>query len=158
MNDPQQMVSFEMAIYKYFDPSIIGQSGMGTKSLPLIRYAEILLTYAEASARSGNIDNLAIGAVNEIRQRAGLPLLSSQISSNKDLFIEEVRKQRVFELCFEGVAFFDMVRTQEIWDFNTRKFVPLNSYVLPSGATFDVNKHCLFPIPLREIQINPDLK
>lgn len=158
MNDTEKMLTFEPSIYKFFEPSLVGQGELCGKSLPLIRYAEMLLTYAEASAKSGSIDNLAIQAVNGIRQRAGLPLLSSQVTSNKDLFIDEVRKQRVFELCFEGVAFFDMVRTQEIWDFNTRKFVPLNGYVLPSGATFDVNKHCLFPIPLREIQINPDLK
>ena len=116
-----------------------------------------MLTYAEASAKAGQVDNLAIQCVNQIRERAGLAPLSANITSNKDKFIEEVRKQRVFELCYEGKAFFDMVRNQSIWDFNTKKFVPLDGYVLPTGATFKVSEHCLFPIPLRERQINPNL-
>lgn len=158
MSNPDKLVTFEMAIYKYFDPSVIGEVGASSKSLPLIRYAEILLTYAEASARSGDIDKLAVQSLNEIRKRAGLSEASSDILANSNLFIDEVRKQRIFELCYEGISFFDMVRTQTIWDFNSKQFVSLDGYVLPSGAKFDINKHCLFPIPLREIQINPELK
>lgn len=157
-NDPNKILTFEPSIYKYFEPSLIGQGKVCGKSIPLIRYAEILLTYAEAKAKSSEVDDLAIKAVNEIRMRAGLSPLSGNVTGNKDNFIEEVRKQRVFELCFEGIAFFDMVRNQSIWDYDHKKFVPLDGFILPSGAKFQVNKHCLFPIPLREIQINPELK
>lgn len=157
MNDPEKILTFEPSIYKYFEPSVIGQGKLCGKSLPLIRTAQVMLTYAEASAKAGQVDNLAIQCVNQIRERAGLAPLSANITSNKDKFIEEVRKQRVFELCYEGKAFFDMVRNQSIWDFNTKKFVPLDGYVLPTGATFKVSEHCLFPIPLRERQINPNL-
>lgn len=158
MNDPNKILNFEPSIYKYFEPSLIGQGKLCGKSLPLIRYAEMLLTYAEAASKAGSLDDLAIKSVNEIRARAGLSPLSGDMTANKERFIEEVRRQRVFELCFEGIAFFDMVRNQSIWDYDTKKFVPLNGFVLPSGAKFDVSKHCLFPIPLREIQINPALK
>jgi len=154
---PGTILEFETAIYKYYEPTLFGQGGVCAKSLPLIRYAEILLTYAEAQAQSGQIDAMAINAVNQIRTRAGLSELDAEITSNKERFIEEVRKQRVFELCFENIAFFDMTRTDQAWDFNQKKFVPLNGYKLPSGAIFDTSKHSYFPIPLREIQINSEL-
>ncbi len=156
-DNPANMLTFETSIYKFFEPTLIGQGGNCGKSLPLIRYAEILLTYAEAQAQSGAVDEMAVQSVNSIRTRAGLAPVVTDISGNKDKFIEEVRKQRVFELCFENVAFFDMVRTQQIWDMKQQRFVPLNGFQLPTGATFNTDKHCYFPIPLREIQINPEL-
>lgn len=159
MDDPEKIVTFEPAIYKYFDPSVIGHPDGSGKSIPLIRFAEILLIYAEASTYvSGSVDELAEQSLNDIRLRAGLPEVQESVLADKDLFIDEVRKQRVFELCYEGVAFFDMVRTQKAWDFKSKSFVDLDGFKLPNGAIFDVDKHCTFPIPLREIQINPDLK
>lgn len=156
-NDPDKILDFETSIYKFFEPTLIGQGGNCGKSLPLIRYAEILLTYAEAQAQSGTIDDMAIEAVNSIRVRAGLTAIGTDITGNKEKFIEEVRKQRIYELCFENVAFFDMIRTQQAWDISQKKFVPLNGFTLPTGAVFDVAKHSYFPVPLREIQINPEL-
>ena len=47
---------------------------------------------------------------------------------------------------------------KKAWDFKSKSFVDLDGFKLPNGAIFDVDKHCTFPIPLREIQINPDLK
>ena len=72
------------------------------------------MIYAEASTyASGSVDELAEQSLNDIRLRAGLSEVQESILADKDLFIDEVRKQRVFELCYEGVAFFDMVRTQK---------------------------------------------
>lgn len=150
-------VSFEPMVYKFFEPSLVGGGGYCGKSLPLIRYAEMLLTYAEATARSGSVNDKAIAAVNQIRTRAGLQPLDASITGNKDAFIEEVLKERVFELCFENVTFFDMIRTQKAWDAKQKKLVNLEGFTLPSGATFSVSKNSYFPIPLREIQINPEL-
>lgn len=156
-DDATKSLTFETSIYKFFEPTLVGQGGNCGKSLPLIRFAEILLTYAEAQAQSGSIDDTAVNAVNQIRERAGLPPISDRIKTNKELFIDEVRKQRVYELCFENVAFFDMIRTQKAFDMIQKAFVPLEGYKLPKGATFSVAKHSYFPIPLREIQINPEL-
>lgn len=156
-DDATKTLTFETSLYKFFEPTLVGQGGNCGKSLPLIRYAEILLTYAEAQALSGTIDEIAIGAVNQIRERAGLAPISDKIKGNKELFIDEVRKQRIYELSFENVAFFDMIRTQKAFDFIQKAFVPLEGYKLPKGATFSVARHSYFPIPLREIQINPEL-
>lgn len=156
-DNPEKMLTFETSIYKFFEPTLVGQGGNCGKSLPLIRYAEILLTYAEAQAWSGTIDDMAVNGVNQIRERAGLSPVPDRIKTNKELFIDEVRKQRVYELCFENVAFFDMVRTQKAFDATLKSFVSLEGFKLPKGATFSVAEHSYFPIPLREIQINPEL-
>lgn len=155
--DNSGMLSFEPTVYKFFEPSLVGGGGYCGKSIPLIRYAEILLTYAEATARSGGITDKAVSAVNQIRSRAGLEPLSASVTGNQDAFIDAVLKERVFELCFENVTFFDMIRTQKAWDAKLKRWVNLEGFTLPSGATFKTSEHTYFPIPLREIQINPDL-
>lgn len=155
--DGSAVLNFEPSIYKFFEPSLQGSGGVCGKSLPLIRYADILLTYAEAAARSGQITEKAVVAINSIRERAGLSDLSSNIVNNVELFIDAVMKERVHELCYENVAYFDMQRTHKAWDSVKKEFVDLNGFVLPSGAVYDVSKHFYFPIPLREKQINPNL-
>lgn len=155
--DNSGIINFVPTVYKFFEPTAADNSGSCGKSLPLIRYAEMLLTYAEALARTGSITSKAIGAVNQIRERAGLAPLTSDIIGNKDAFIDAVMTERVHELCFENVTFFDMVRTQKAYNTKTKVWESLDGFVEPSGAVFKVSEHCIFPIPLREIQINPEL-
>lgn len=155
--DGSKIVNFEPSIYKFFDPSMPELGGICGKSLPLIRYADILLTYAEATARSGKVTDKAIAAVNSIRVRAGLSELSADVIDNTELFIDAVMKERVHELCFENVAYFDMQRTHKVWDSAKKRFVDLNGFTLPSGAVYNIDKHFYFPVPLREHQINPEL-
>ena len=157
-HDGSGMVEFDPAVYKFFEPTLVGQGGYCAKSLPLIRYAEMLLTYAEATARSGAVTDKAIDAVNQIRVRAGLAPLSVAVTSNKDVFIDAVLTERVHELCFENVTFFDMIRTQKAYDTKNKSWVNLEGFVEPSGAVFKTAEHTYFPIPLREVQINPELR
>ena len=152
------MLELDPAVYKFFEPTLVGQGGYCAKSLPLIRYAEMLLTYAEATARSGAVTDKAIDAVNQIRVRAGLAPLSAAVTSNKDVFIDAVLTERVHELCFENVTFFDMIRTQKAYDTKKKSWVNLEGFVEPSGAVFKTAEHTYFPIPLREVQINPELR
>lgn len=156
--DNSGMLSFEPTVYKFFEPTLVGNGGSCGKSIPLIRYAEMLLTYAEATARSGAITDKAIDAVNQIRSRAGLEPLSAAVTSNKEAFIDAVMKERVHELCFENVTFFDMIRTQKAYNTKTKSWVNLEGFVEPSGAVFKTAEHTYFPIPLREVQINPELR
>ncbi len=92
-----------------------------TNSIPLIRYAEILLNYAEASAELGKLTNeiwdITIG---ELRKRAGISNTSRTTVTCKymqGLFpnisssdILEVRRERAIELCGEGFRFDDIRR------------------------------------------------
>jgi hypothetical protein len=105
----------------------------------VIRYAEILLGYAEAihngAAEKANITGLQ--ALNAVRQRAGLQGIAA-------LSFDAIVHERRVELAVEGLRFHDLVR----WG--------IAKEVL--GANFDVNHDEYMPIPLNEILINPNLK
>jgi hypothetical protein len=86
-------------------------------TLYLLRYAQTLLTYAEASARSGKIDGTVYEAVNKIRRRANnVDLLTPSVfdlpqTLTKEQFIDSVVWERAWELCFEPEGrWFDIVR------------------------------------------------
>jgi hypothetical protein len=86
-------------------------------TLYLLRYGQTLLTYAEASARSGNLDGSAYEAVNKIRRRAHKVDLNTAstfdlpMSLTSEQFIDSVVWERAWELCCEpGGRWFDIVR------------------------------------------------
>ena len=86
-------------------------------TLYLLRYAQTLLTYAEAKARSGDIDESAYEAVNQIRRRANKldPFTPSQFDLSPGLtteqFLDSVVWERAWELCTEPEGrWFDIVR------------------------------------------------
>ncbi len=147
--------NFPWSVYKFYHPSLVTKSPGSGKDFPLIRYADILLVYAEAQNEADGTPNAtAYEALNAIRVRAGLPALSGL---SKDAFREEVWRQRYWELVGENVNWFDMVRTKKAFNAATKTFVNLVGYVMPNGAVFK-EENLKFPIPEREIQINPLLK
>ena len=86
-------------------------------TLYLLRYAQTLLTYAEASARSGKLDESAYEAINIIRRRANkLDIYSPSkfdLTKNlsKDQFLDSVVWERAWELSFEPDGrWFDIIR------------------------------------------------
>jgi starch-binding outer membrane protein, SusD/RagB family len=86
-------------------------------TLYLLRYAQTLLTYAEAKARSGNLDESCFEVVNQIRRRANN--LDIHVSSEFDLttdltseqFLDSTVWERAWELCTEPDGrWFDIIR------------------------------------------------
>lgn len=147
--------NFPWAIYKFFDPGILTTAPNSAKNFPMIRYADVLLTYAEAQNEAdGAPDAIAYDALNSIRTRAGLTALSGMSKSD---FTTEVWKERYWELCAEGKIWFDVVRTRKIFDPATSTFSDVVGHVMPGGAVFK-EENIKFPIPAREVQINPLLK
>lgn len=80
-----------------------------------LRYAEVLLNFAEASNEANGADVVPSGAslsartaVNLVRQRAGMPDLEAGIS--KDAMREAIRYERRVELAFEEHRFYDVRR------------------------------------------------
>ena len=67
----------------------------------IMRYAEVLLLYAEACAMTNDNDGLKY--LNMVAERAGAPTYSS-------LTMENVKQEKWFELCWEGTRFWDLVR------------------------------------------------
>ena len=72
----------------------------------VIRYADVLLMAAEANART-NSESTALGYLNQVRNRVGLPAKSSSGAQ----LIDDIMEERRFELACEGHRFHDLVRT-----------------------------------------------
>ncbi|WP_460979362.1 RagB/SusD family nutrient uptake outer membrane protein [Spirosoma knui] len=107
----------------------------------VIRYADVLLMYAEALNENGKTD-LALTFLNQVRTRAKMPTFSGL---TKDQLRTKIYDERIYELSMEGVRWFDLARTDR-----------LASVLGPLGyKAFNA----LFPIPLVEIQIinNPSV-
>ncbi len=150
-----KVFNFPWALYKFFDPQILDVAPKSGKDFPLLRYADILLTYAEAQNEADGSPNAdAYIALNMIRKRAGLP---DAIALSKEDFRTEVWKQRYWELSAEAKIWFDIVRTGKVLDPQKNSFVDVVGFTLPSGAIFKA-ENLKFPIPLSEVQINPLLK
>jgi hypothetical protein len=96
----------------------------------VIRYADILLMAAEAHFHLGN-NSIAQQLVNQVRVRAGVPGIPVQS-------LNDIYKERRFELSGEGHRFFDLVRTGQAAQY-------IDGFV--------VGKHELFPIPQVEIDL-----
>jgi hypothetical protein len=130
---------------------------------PLLRFADILLMYAEASNElTVAPSDRAIKYVNMVRRRAyGIdPLnetntehnLPSSITESQTFFREALWHERRLELAFEGHRWFDLIRTDQYVEVMNQHF---QDYY--NGKYYVEKYHKLFPIPQSEIDINPNL-
>lgn len=166
-----------------YEPSVMYVNNM------LIRYAEVLLIYAEAvyELQDRISDEDLDLSINLLRARfAGdpneLPSLTNDFVERNGLSMrDEIRRERRVELAGESMRYDDIIRwkiaeTELPRDILGAKFdqsaypdmvpgtdVSLNEdgFILvqpKSSRTFDVNKDYLYPLPLREISLNPNLE
>lgn len=149
-------------IFKHFNVVSSGTSGVaGTRNnnlnLPLIRYAEVLLTYAEAQNELGTPTQAAYDAFKRIRDRAKLttPALGTYTQAT---FREAVWRERNYELCYELITWFDMVRLRKVFNEKTKGFDNFVGHVNVSSNQPLQEKHLLFPLPRQEMLNNPNLK
>lgn len=75
-----------------------------------MRYAEILLIYAEAKIEMGQVDQSVYDAINQIRERSDVNMPPIQTGKTQQEMREIVRHERLVELAFEGQRFFDVRR------------------------------------------------
>jgi len=108
----------------------------------LIRYADVLLMYAEAQVfidGGRTSESTATEAFNSVRVRAGL-------ESKEEVNVEDIDHERRAELAFEGHRWFDLIRrgnAVEVMALHGKKMLPHNA---------------LFPIPAAELEVNPKLE
>lgn len=82
----------------------------------LSRYAEVLLTYAEAKIMQNDIDELAKDCINQVRRRAGLDMDHADVtlpefsSYTQQQWIELIRNERRTEFAGEGLRYDDIIR------------------------------------------------
>ena len=133
----------------------------GAIDLPIIRYADVLLMWAEALNELQQTGE-AINKVNEVRARAGIGALNSSaattVAGQVDLR-DRIRNERRIEMAGEGVNYFDELRwgtlkekvftttggVNQVWGGITVPYVWKGDYVTT------------WPIPQTEIEMNPNL-
>ena len=152
---------------------------------PVIRLAEVLLIHAEALfEKNGSITDQQLDlTINKLRDRAGLPALTNSFVSTNGLDMRtEIRRERTIELFLEGFRFDDLRRWKNaetempmalegvLWrgtqyDTDSRWGdidFPQNGdgYIIvePTGKRKFEEKHYLFPLPTRQILLNPNLE
>ena len=141
-------------IYKLFDTEAQLTTTSSNLNWPVLRYAEVLLTYAEAANEANGPTPAAYDAVNKIRQRANLPALSGL---SKEQFREAVWKERFYELSFENKTWYDMARLRKAFNVSTKTFDNFVGHKFSYGPVLK-ERELLFPIPTAEIRNNSKLK
>ncbi len=118
----------------------------GINNYRFIRYADVLLMYAECLNATGSTND-AYQYVNRVRSRAGIAPLPSGMS--QQAFLTQIKHERLLELTGEGHRFNDLKRWGDLG--------PGLAGRDPAFNNFQVGKHELLPIPQRDLDINPNM-
>ncbi|MVT42265.1 RagB/SusD family nutrient uptake outer membrane protein [Chitinophaga oryziterrae] len=164
--------SFSGFYYKKYVPADI-QGNWDSNSyndVVLIRYAEVLLIYAEAKIEMGQIDQSVYDAINAVRQRPGvmMPALTAATVSGQADMRDAVRRERHVEFPMEDNRLFDIRRWQIAETVMTgTAYGILNNYdnsradygkhVVVEQRTFVKPRDYLWAIPQGEVALNPNL-
>lgn len=95
---------------KWTDPKDKNMLWKCTIQFCLIRYAEVLLNYAEAKIEANQIDNSVYDAINQIRQRATVNMPPLRKGLTQAELRNALRRERKYELAMEGFRLFDIRR------------------------------------------------
>ncbi|WP_423148000.1 RagB/SusD family nutrient uptake outer membrane protein [Rubrolithibacter danxiaensis] len=155
-------------IRKYYDPTS-STNFLSGLNLILIRYADILLMYAEAKNELGQMnESIWNETIRPLRTRAGFTdpgALNFNTAGGQPELREIIRNERRTELAMEGLRIFDIRRWRIAEDVlngwaHGAKFGPEsvdNGYIRANQRTFDESKNYLWPIPRDERNLNPNL-
>lgn len=150
---------------KFYDRTADGNNNSGL-NLILIRYADVLLMYAEAKAMLNQMDeNTWNQTIRAIRQRAGftdpgaLNYANYAGLSNADM-INLVRRERRSELALESQRVFDIRRwkiAETVMNGTLYGMKVGNSYLEVDRRVFNANRHYLWPVPQADVEMNKNL-
>lgn len=123
----------------------------------LIRYADVLLMYAECIAETGGSLSNAVNYVNLVRQRVNMHPLAknhANATSNKDIFLKRLQMERMLELATEGHRWADIKR----WGLlDSQQGVDELKARDPDFENFTIGKHNCLPLPSDEVKNNPNI-
>ncbi len=140
-------------------------------NMPVIRYAEVLLGYAEAKIEANQIDASVSKAINDVRTRAGMPALDASVN-NQIALRAAVRNERRVELAMEGLRWIDVQRWKiaeqvmngEVYGARLGKVNESNGALTLTSERIEVEKRVfdpgvnyLWPVPQKERDINKTL-
>lgn len=149
---------------KFIDPLDRNKPYNGSNNFYIIRYAEILLTYAECLIESNQWQNPEVlKSINAIRKRAGQVEASASVYNSQDKVRELLRRERRVELAFEGSRYLDIRR----WGIVEKVMNgPVYGAVNPKTGEktqieiriYKTGKNEVWPIPQSELLANENLK
>lgn len=153
---------------KYYDPQALASMTSGL-NLILIRYADVLLMYAEAKNELGQMDEAIWNkTIKALRTRAGFTdpeALGYTADATKPQLQEIIRRERRCELASEGLRIYDLRRwkTAEVV-LNTYPHgaqygdaATDNGYIRLDKRNFNKDRDYLWAVPQSEKDINPNL-
>ncbi len=151
-------------VRKYIDyESDVNNPNQGSIDLILIRFADVLLMYAESKIELNQIDQSVYDAINAVRTRPTVELPEIQTGKSQAQLREIVRNERCVELAFEGLRLYDLNRWKignekaglvegfDYFDEDKKQYLVWNINV---SRTFNPDRDYLWPIPQREIDLN----
>ncbi len=151
-------------LYKFIDTNLPIDNPWdvaGTQPWIYLRYAEVLLNYAEAKNEASGPDASVYSAINLIRQRAGMPDFPAGLSQSE--MRDRIRNERQVELAFEEHRFYDVRRWKIAMDTENEPAYGISitkdgsnnlTYArkVALGGRMFAEKHYWLPIPRAEIQ------
>ena len=159
---------------------VAGHSAWPAKNFLIMRYAEVLLMYAECCAQTGKEMDKGLQVIRQIQERAGIPVENYATQ----LTLDVVKKEKKYEMWCEGCRWADAVRwgdtalmeiagksTPVLYDhINDADASTRTDYHSPYVLHFNFNeqagkktgfqkgKHEYFPFPDLETSINPNIR
>lgn len=153
---------------KYVNPEDMDDRANCGTNFILIRYADVLLMYAEAKIEAGQIDASVYDAINEVRTRPDVNMPPVTEGKSQAELRSIVRHERMIELAMEGLRFFDLRRWRTA--HNVMQGAIQGMRYIRSGESevktltyagvvrfFNPERDYLWPIPQQEIVLNPNL-
>ncbi|WP_303918999.1 RagB/SusD family nutrient uptake outer membrane protein [Draconibacterium sediminis] len=153
---------------KYYDPQSLASFTSGL-NLILIRYADVLLMYAEAKNELNQMDeNVWNSTIKVIRERAGFSdasALNFDASLSQADLRETIRRERRIELALEGLRIFDIRRWEtaetvlNVTPHGAQYGDPSmdNGYIRLDKRTFNPERDYLWAVPQSQKDLNPNL-
>lgn len=129
---------------KFLSPGLMpyGYSTQSQQDWVMLRYAEVLLSYAEAQNELMGPDQSVVDAVNAVRDRADLEGLPEGL--NKTDMRDQIRHERRIEFAFEGMRYYDLKR----WRIADEVLNNVTDGVL---SYYFEDRFYLWPLPQAEI-------
>lgn len=163
---------------KWINPNIYPSWKEGV-DIPIIRYAEVLLTYAEAKNEISPLDASAFDAVNKVRERVKMPKLTTTNCPTQDALRQRIRNEWRVEFALEGKRMWDVRRWDiamdvlqgplkgihyrevfqgdELVDWVLYDDGPGSKQLLVNESLRYAEHNKIYPVPQSEINLNKDL-
>lgn len=142
---------------KYFDPDHGKELKMWTNTI-MMRYADVLLMYAEAQNELGKMDETVWDeTIRPIRERAGFDAAACAYPGNADLRAL-IRNERRCELALEGLRYYDIIRWKAGVEYLSGPILSCREKEMTIASYAFTSRDYLWSLPDTEMNLVPSLR